>query len=286
MNGKELLITGGSGTLANSLVRHIKQHYEPRGIRLFSRSELTQARMEVQLREEGLMENIQFIVGDVQDERKVALAMKGVDIVIHAAAMKRVDTSEKDPLECININIRGSQNVVYCALAEKVERAILISTDKAVYPITLYGGTKLCAESLFRNANVYSGKDGPKFGVIRYGNVFNSNGSVVELFRKMNGQTIPITDKKMTRFWIKKEKVCEFICESIECEKPHKDLFIPHMKSSKITTLAKVVAPHSDWKVIGNRGNEKIHEVIQDGVFSNDERWLMDEKQLREWIDG
>jgi len=287
MNGKEVFISGGSGTLGNELVRYIKKNYEPRGIRVFSRSELRQARMETELKEEGLNENVEFIVGDIQNERKIRLAMRGVDIVIHTAALKRIDTAEKDPLECININILGTQNVVYASLEQKVEKAILISTDKAVYPITLYGYTKGCAESLFLNANVYSGKVGPKFSVIRYGNVIDSNGSVIEIFKRQvaKGLPITITDPAMTRFWIKAEEVVRFICESVSDDSDCR-LYIPKMRSSTIKDLADVIAPFEPKQIIGLRCNEKMHEVISEDTWSSDSELLMDKEELTEFLHG
>ena len=285
MYGKEILITGGTGTLANALVRYIKAHYKPRGIRLFSRSELRQAEMREALEEEKLCDKVEFIVGDVRDEKKVELATRGVDIIIHAAAMKRVDTAEKDPLECVNINVHGTENIVYNALKNRVKKAILVSTDKAFRPVTLYGATKMCAEGLFKNAGVYSGRGGTTFAIVRYGKVFDSNGSVVRIFRRQaESGVVTVTDAAMTRFWIKKEEVCEFICKTVnDCCQGR--VYFPIMRSSRIIDLAKVLAPNAKIEYIGKRCDEKYHEEIYEGIHSNNADLLMNLDELRGYVE-
>jgi len=287
MNKQEILITGGSGTLGTSLVRYIMERFKPRGIRIFSRSELRQARVRQELKGEGIEDSIAWIIGDVRDKESLDMAMRGVDIVIHSAALKRIDTGEENPIEFVKTNIDGSKNVVTSAVENGVKKCVLISTDKAVDPISLYGATKMVAEGVFTYGNVYSGKNGPKFFVIRYGNVFNSNGSVVEIFERQaaEGGPILITDRRMTRFWIKKETVCKFIVDSI-IDDSDRRLYIPKMRSSTILDLASVIAPNVSAVEIGLRCREKIHEKIDDGVESNDIELLMSKDELKDWIEN
>lgn len=288
MNNKEILITGGTGTLGNALVRYIKEHFSPRGIRIYSRSELRMAHMFEDLKREGLSDNIEFIIGDVRDFEKLKIALQRVDYVIHAAALKRIEVGEKDPDECLETNSIGTKHVRNACIANRVEKALFISTDKAYAPITVYGYTKALAENMWLHGNTLASKAGTKFATVRYGNVFDSNGSVVEIFRRQKESgRLTLTDPEMTRFWIKKKDVCEFICNCFRCitSDTSKREFIPQMRSSTIASLAIAIAPNAIYETIGLRCTEKLHEQIDDWCRSNDPNILMTTEQLKRWID-
>lgn len=270
-NNIEVLITGGTGSLGKALVKLLVEKYKtlanPGGIRVFSRDELKQWEMKQSLGDlQGQKDkiNISFLVGDIRDRKRVELATKNVDIIIHAAALKQIGSCENNPLEAINTNIIGAQNVLYAALENNVKKVMAISTDKACYPINLYGATKLAAEKLFINGNTYSGGRYPKLSCVRYGNVLGSRGSVVPLFKKQfarNGK-VTITDKSMTRFWITLSDVAKFILESIE-NMQGGEIFIPKMGSANITVLLEAIIPgHCEIETIGIRPGEKLHEIL------------------------
>jgi len=218
--------------------------------------------LRAQLTEEGYTENIAYLIGDVRDRERVIMASIGTDIIIHCAAIKRIDTAEENPLECIETNVGGAENIVYAAVRNVVEKVVQISTDKAVYPTTLYGATKKCAEDLMITANTYSGGRDPRFSCIRYGNVFGSNGSVIELFRRQaQFGILTVTDPKMTRFWITVKEVAAFICDRIEDMKGG-EIYVPNMPSLSVMDIAKFIAPEAEIKYIGLRGQEKLHEFL------------------------
>ena len=265
MKDKEILITGGTGSLGKTLTKILLDKYEhPKGIRIFSRDELKQWEMKQELASIIGNANISFLVGDVRDRKRLELACKGVHIIIHAAALKQVPSCEDNPLEAINTNIIGAQNILYAALENNVEKVMAISTDKAVYPINLYGATKLAAEKLFINGNIYAGGRYPKLSCVRYGNVLGSRGSVVPLFKKQFAETgkVTITDKSMTRFWITLDQVANFILESI-ANMEGKEIFVPKMGSANITTVLEAVVPEGcEIETIGIRPGEKLHEIL------------------------
>jgi len=259
LKGKEILITGGTGSLAKALIKEL-EHYEPYGIRLFSRDELKQWHLKRKVK--NYKNKISFLVGDIRDRKRIELAMSGVDIVIHTAALKQVPSCEFNPLEAINTNIMGSQNVLYAALENKVDKVLAISTDKAVYPVNLYGATKMCAEKLFIQGNTYSGGRNPHFSCCRYGNVINSRGSVIPLFKEQAASGIvTVTHKDMTRFFITLEDVAKFILKSLSIMTGG-EIFVPRMASAKIVDVAMAVAPGCEIEEIGIRPGEKMHEVL------------------------
>lgn len=274
INRKEILITGGTGSLGKALVKLLKSDFTPRGIRIYNRSELHQAQMLTWMKDNGIStDGVAFLLGDVRDKDRLSLACQGVDIIINCAAMKRVDAAENDPLECIKTNVGGAENVIYAAIENSVEKVFHISTDKAAYPTTLYGATKKAAEDLMIQANVYSkGANIPRFSCARYGNVFGSAGSVIHTFREQSAKppvptdgyeepVLTITDQRMTRFWITLDKVAQFIIARI-CDMLGGEIFIPNMPSMSIADIAKTVAPDCRFKIIGIRGQEKLHECL------------------------
>jgi len=274
IKSKEILITGGTGSLGKALVNRLIEIVEndteaiPKGIRIYSRDELKQWEMKKDLENRGYLEKIPiaFLVGDVRDRKRLELATKGVDILVHCAALKQVPACEDNPLEAIQTNVIGAQNVLYAALENKIQKVMAISTDKAVYPINLYGATKLCAEKLFVQGNTYSGNRYPKFSCCRYGNVLGSRGSVIPLFKKQYSENkfVTITNPNMTRFWITLPQVTYFILQSIG-EMKGGEIFVPKMPSASILTILEAVIPDIDEnriKYCGIRPGEKLHEIL------------------------
>lgn len=270
LSEQEILITGGTGSLGKALVKELKTNYSVKGIRIFSRDELKQAKMKQELIEMGIDKNVAFIIGDVRDKDRIELATRGVSIIIHAAAMKRIEICELNPLEAINTNILGTENVLLAAIKNQVSKAILISTDKAVYPINLYGITKAAAEKLFIAGNIYScGVNRiPKFSVCRYGNVAGSRGSIIPLFKEQAKKGILyITDDKATRFWITLSEAVGFVLNSIVKMKGG-ELFIPEMPSFNIMDLAVILWELQcenqpvQYNVVGLSKGEKLHEAL------------------------
>jgi len=256
---KTILITGGTGSFGKKFVEIALRYHKPKVIRIYSRDELKQSEM---AKEFPRSRGVRYFIGDVRDKERLNRAMKGVDIVIHAAALKQVPSCEYNPLETIKTNIIGTANVIEAAIDNDVERAIFVSTDKAVNPVNLYGATKLCAERLFIQGNSYVGEKGTKLSCTRYGNVLGSRGSVVPIFLEQKKQgVITITDKEMTRFWITLEEGVNFV---IDCLKRMKggEIFIPKVPSMKIVDLAEVIAPQAKKKIIGIRPGEKINEIL------------------------
>lgn len=259
MDWKNILITGATGSFGKKCVEILLEKYHPNRIIIFSRDELKQHEMRV-----GGLDNrsLRYFIGDVRDTDRLRRAMHGVNIVIHAAALKQVPTCEYNPHEAILTNIVGARNVIEAALDTGVERVMALSTDKAVNPINLYGGTKLVAEKLFIQANSYSGVGPTRFSCVRYGNVIGSRGSVIPLFlEQQKSGTVTVTDKQMTRFWITLTQGVRFVLSCIE--KMHGgEIFIPKIPSAKIMDLVRVFAPKSKVKYIGIRPGEKLHEVL------------------------
>ncbi len=252
---KVVLVTGGTGSFGREFVAYVLKHHKPRKLIVFSRDEMKQYEMKKVLNDRCM----RYFVGDVRDVERLHRALYGVDIIVHAAALKIVPTAEYNPMEVVKTNIVGAENIINVALDNKVEKVIALSTDKAANPINLYGATKLCAEKMFVAANHYYPT---RFSVVRYGNVFGSRGSVVSLFKecKKTG-VVPITDKRMTRFWITLEQGVKFVLRSLE-EMKGGEIFIPKLPSIRIVDLAKVIAPRCRHKIVGIRPGEKIHETL------------------------
>lgn len=258
LKNKVILLTGGSGSFGQKFTEIALNEHEPEAIRIFSRGEKKQLDMLNKFNDERL----RFFIGDVRDKDRLHRAMTNVDIVVHAAALKQVPTCEYNPIEAIRTNIDGAINIIDTAIDNEVDKVMIISTDKAVHPVNLYGATKMTAEKLFIQGNSYSGKAKTKFSCVRYGNVIGSRGSVIPLFleQKKKG-IITITDEKMTRFWIKLEDGVKFVINCIDNMKGG-EIFIPKIHSMRITDLADAIAPDTKRKIIGIRPGEKIHEIL------------------------
>lgn len=259
-NDKSILITGGTGSFGNQYVQTILKHYKPKRLIVYSRDELKQYEMEQHFHGECM----RYFIGDVRDRDRLLQAMNGVDYVIHAAALKHVSAAEYNPIECIKTNIHGAENVIHAALANNVEKVIALSTDKAASPINLYGATKLVSDKLFVAANNIAGRHKTRFSVVRYGNVVGSRGSVVPFFKKQiesGCEHLPITDVRMTRFWITLQQGVDFVLRNFE--RMHGgEIFVPKIPSVKIVDLAKAMAPNLPHKIIGIRPGEKLHEIM------------------------
>ncbi|DAB32062.1 MAG TPA: UDP-N-acetylglucosamine 4,6-dehydratase (inverting) [Sulfurospirillum sp. UBA11407] len=259
-NGKNILITGGTGSFGKKYTEILLKKYKPNKIIIFSRDELKQYEM-AQVFNEPCM---RYMIGDVRDLDRLKKAMYGVHFVIHAAALKHVPIAEYNPMECIKTNINGAGNVIDAALESGVQKIIALSTDKAANPINLYGATKLASDKLFIAANNIRGARRTQFSVVRYGNVVGSRGSVVPLFKKLIAQgakELPITELEMTRFWITLEQGVEFVLKNFE-RMQGGEIFIPKIPSMKMVDLAHALAPNLPIKVIGIRPGEKMHEVM------------------------
>jgi len=262
-NGKNILITGGTGSFGKKYTKILLENYSPNKIIIYSRDELKQYEM-AQVFSDIEYPCMRYFIGDVRDVDRLKKAMRGVDYVIHAAALKHVPIAEYNPMECIKTNINGAQNVIDAALENRVEKVIALSTDKAANPVNLYGATKLASDKLFVAANNLVGDRDIQFSVVRYGNVVGSRGSVVPFFRKLlnNGATeLPITDEKMTRFFITLEDGVNFVLKNFSRMKGG-EIFIPKIPSMKIVDMAKTLAPKLPHKIIGVRPGEKLHEIM------------------------
>ena len=260
LDGASVLITGGTGSLGKSLVEYLLNETKVRRIAIFSRDELKQQHLRIQFRDD---QRLRWFLGDVRDLDRLKRAFHGVDYVIHAAALKQVDTGEYNPMEFIKTNVLGSQNVIDASIDAGVKRVVALSTDKASSPINLYGATKLTADKLFVAANNYSFMYGTTFSVVRYGNVMGSRGSVIPFFQEIaaQGKPLPITDFRMTRFWISIEFAVKFVIESLEMMTGG-ELYVPRIPSMKIVDLANAVAPEAKLDEIGMRPGEKLHEEM------------------------
>lgn len=256
-----VLVTGGTGTFGNAFVKKVLAENQVKKLIIFSRDELKQAHMQASI--EDTHKKLRFFLGDIRDLQRLQQAFHGVDYVVHAAALKRVDALEYNPSEAIKTNIIGAQNVIDAALANNVKKCLLISTDKAVQPINLYGATKLAAEKLFVAANAYrSEKQNTAFGVVRYGNVVGSRGSFIEMIKTQRATgVITLTHEKMTRFWITIDQVIEVILENLE-RLQGGEIFVPKMGNMPILDVIKMLTPECEIKTIGMRPGEKLHEVL------------------------
>jgi UDP-N-acetylglucosamine 4,6-dehydratase len=263
LNGASVLITGGTGSLGKSLVRVLLQRFKLRRLVIFSRDELKQSEMAMELSVEDYP-ILRYFIGDVRDRDRLEMAMRDIDIVIHAAALKQVPTAEYNPFECINTNILGAENVVQSALRCGVDRVLALSTDKAANPVNLYGASKLASDKIFIAANNLSGENGTRFANVRYGNVIGSRGSVMPFFQKLiaeNAKSLPITDPRMTRFWITLDKGINFILSSLAMMKGG-EVFVPKIPSMKISDMAEAMAPGLPHHTVGIRPGEKLHEIM------------------------
>lgn len=257
-DGRTVLITGGTGSFGRAFTRHLLAHARPAAVRIFSRDELKQHEMDREFGDERL----RFLLGDVREQDRLRRAMRGVDTVIHAAALKQVPACEYNPFEAVKTNILGAQNVIETAIDCGVERVLAISTDKAVIPVNLYGATKLCAEKIFIHGNSYAGPDGPRFSCVRYGNVIGSRGSVVPLFREQREHgAVTLTDERMTRFWITLEGAALFVARALQRMRGQ-EIFVPRVPSMKVADMAAVVAPGCKSVSTGMRPGEKLHEDL------------------------
>ena len=259
---KTILLTGGTGSFGQKFTEVMLKKYNPKAIRIFSRGELKQQKMRERFRQIKNSEKLRFFIGDVRDRDRLYRAMNGVDIVIHAAALKQVPTCEYNPIEAVRTNIDGAANIIDAAIDNNVKKVMALSTDKAVHPVNLYGATKLVAEKLFIQGNAYTGERRTKFSCVRYGNVVGSRGSVIPIFQEQRKRgTITMTDKRMTRFWITQEQAVRFIIDCIDRMKGG-EIFVPKIPSMRIVDLAQAVAPQSKIKIIGMRPGEKINEIL------------------------
>ncbi len=259
-DNKAILVTGGTGSFGNKFIRTILDKYNPVKVIVYSRDELKQFEMQQNLKDSRM----RYFIGDVRDQERLVMAMSEVDLVIHCAALKQVPAAEYNPIECIKTNINGAENVIRASLINNVKKVIALSTDKAANPINLYGATKLASDKLFVAANNLVGNKDTRFAVVRYGNVIGSRGSVIPVFLdliKNNSDHFPITDERMTRFWITLEQGVNFVIKSFERMRGG-EIFIPKIPSVKIIDLAKAMNEKLTIKIIGIRPGEKLHEIM------------------------
>jgi UDP-N-acetylglucosamine 4,6-dehydratase/5-epimerase len=257
---KTVLITGGTGSFGKVCAQYILANYDIEKLIIFSRDELKQFEMAHSIKDP----RVRFFIGDVRDEKRLSMAFSGVDIVIHAAAMKQIPACEYNPFEAIKTNVLGAQNIIEMAIEHNIGHVIALSTDKAANPINLYGATKLCSDKLFTAANAYVGKKRQsRFSVVRYGNVIGSRGSVIPFFEQLSRETgvVPVTDPRMTRFWITLDQGVKFVCKSLEIMQGG-EVFIPKIPSMNIMDLVKAIAPDCKVEITGIRPGEKLHEVL------------------------
>jgi len=257
---KSILITGGTGSFGKSFIQDILTRFRPRRVVVYSRDELKQFEMQQTFTHPAM----RFFLGDVRDRERLIQAMRGVDFVVHAAALKQVPAAEYNPMECIKTNIHGAENVIHAALENDVEKVIALSTDKAANPVNLYGATKLASDKLFVAANNIAGGTRTRFAVVRYGNVVGSRGSVVPFFRQLLAQgatELPVTDVRMTRFWISLAESVEFV-EKNFARMQGGEIFVPRIPSVRITDLVEAMAPGVAMRIVGIRPGEKLHEIM------------------------
>jgi len=263
LNDRSILVTGGTGSFGRALVGEILTRYRPRRLVIFSRDEQKQFRMAQEFRPEDHA-CLRYFIGDVRDKERLLRAFDGIEFVVHAAAMKHVPIAEYNPFEAIRTNIGGAENVINAAIDRGVERVIALSTDKAASPINLYGATKLCSDRCFIAGNHLAGSAGTRFGVVRYGNVIGSRGSVVEHFRRLVARGVkrlPITDERMTRFLITLRQGVDFVLDRLE-HMAGGEIFVPRIPSARIVDVAHAIAPGCAFESIGIRPGEKLHEVL------------------------
>jgi UDP-N-acetylglucosamine 4,6-dehydratase/5-epimerase len=263
LSNSSILVTGGTGSFGKAFIQHILANHDVRRLAVISRDEQKQYEMDQRLAEEQ-RRKLRFFIGDVRDRERLNMAMRGVDYVIHAAAMKIVPTAEYNPFECIQTNVIGAENIAQAAIQNGVKRVIALSTDKAANPINLYGASKLASDKIFVAANHLSGEAGTRFSVVRYGNVMGSRGSVLPLYQRLireGATTLPITDERMTRFWISLPQGIEFVLSCLDIMRGG-EVFVPKIPSMRISDLAKALAPELPHKIIGIRPGEKLHEIM------------------------
>ena len=258
LSGKTILITGGTGSFGRKFTEVVVNDHDPKALRIYSRDELKQLQMQQQFPDSRL----RFLIGDVRDKERLHRAMYGVDVVVHAAALKQVPAAEYNPFEAVKTNIMGSANVIDAALDCEVERVMFLSSDKAVHPANLYGATKLVAEKLFTQANSYAGGRKTRFSSVRYGNVVGSRGSVIShiLEQRANG-VIQLTDERMSRFWISLDQGVRFVIDSLG-RMSGGEVFVPKIPSMRLVDMAKTLAPDARWEIIGVRPGEKLEEEL------------------------
>ena len=270
LDGKVVLITGGTGSFGRRFVNRVLAEQSPKKLIIFSRDELKQYEMQGELRERfppEIVAKLRFFLGDVRDQTRLTLAFRGVDVVVHAAALKQVPAAEYNPSECVHTNVMGAENVVWAALNNRVQRVVALSTDKACSPINLYGATKLASDKIFVAANNLAGDIGARFCAVRYGNVAGSRGSVAPLFQKLvreGAKDIPITDPRMTRFWISLDQGVDFVLSSMEIMRGG-EIFVPKIGSMSMPDVASALAPGLPHRTVGIRPGEKLHEVMISG---------------------
>ncbi|WP_026972591.1 UDP-N-acetylglucosamine 4,6-dehydratase (inverting) [Aliagarivorans marinus] len=259
-NGKQILITGGTGSFGKRFIKTLLSQYEPKRVVVYSRDELKQFEMQQDFDQPCM----RYFIGDVRDKERLVQAMRNIDFVVHAAALKQVPAAEYNPMECIKTNINGAENVIHAALYNKVKKVIALSTDKAANPVNLYGATKLASDKLFVAANNMAGSQGTSFSVVRYGNVVGSRGSVVPFFKKLlaeGASALPITHRDMTRFWITLDQGVKFVFDNF-ARMHGGEIFVPKIPSVRITELANAIAPGLPLEDVGIRPGEKLHEVM------------------------
>ena len=267
LDDKVVLVTGGTGSFGRRFVQRVLAEQKPKKLIVFSRDELKQYEMQTDLAERFSpqdMSRMRFFLGDVRDRNRLTLALRGVDVVIHAAALKQVPAAEYNPSECLHTNVLGAENVVWASLSNRVSRVLALSTDKACNPINLYGASKLASDKTFVAANNLAGDIGTRFAVVRYGNVAGSRGSVAPLFQRLVAQgaaELPITDPRMTRFWISLDQGVDFVLSSIEMMRGG-EVFVPKIPSMTMPEVARALGPGLAHKVVGVRPGEKLHEMM------------------------
>ncbi|MEU3274024.1 UDP-N-acetylglucosamine 4,6-dehydratase (inverting) [Saccharomonospora sp. NPDC006951] len=260
LDGASILLTGGTGSFGKAFINFALTELDPRRLVVLSRDELKQYEVRRQFGDDP---RLRFFIGDVRDRRRLERAMHGVDYVVHAAALKQVDTGEYNPFEFVQTNVMGSQNVIEAAIETGVRKVVALSTDKASSPINLYGATKLCADRMFISANHYAATHPTRFAVVRYGNVMGSRGSVIPFFRSLaeRGESLPITHKEMTRFWITLPQAVRFVVDSFDLMNGG-ELYVPRIPSMRLVDLAQAIAPGSPMHEVGVRPGEKLHEEM------------------------
>ena len=259
-DGASIFITGGTGSFGKAFLTKVLADHNPARVAVYSRDELKQYEMREKY---GADERVRFFIGDIRDRDRLNLALHGVDYVVHAAALKQVDTAEYNPMEYVKTNILGSENVMLASIDAGVKKVVALSTDKASSPVNLYGATKLTADKLFISSNHYSYARGTKFAVVRYGNVMGSRGSVIPFFRRLaeQGEPLPITDLRMTRFWITLPQAVDFVVGAFE-DMDGGELYVPRIPSMKVTDLAEAIVPGAELVEVGIRPGEKLHEEM------------------------
>jgi UDP-N-acetylglucosamine 4,6-dehydratase/5-epimerase len=287
MDGKNILVTGGTGSFGNAFTSHVLSKYKPNRVVIFSRDEFKQYQMEQKF---GGHPALRFFIGDVRDMDRLNFAMNDIDVVFHAAAMKQVVASEYNPIECIKTNVLGAENIIRVAIQKKIPKVVAVSTDKAVKPINLYGSSKACMEKLFVAANHLAGKDGTRFACVRYGNVIGSRGSVIPVFlAQKDSGVLSITDERMTRFWLRIEDGVAFVDDCARMMKGG-ETFVKKVPSMRITDLARAIAPDCKLNIIGIRPGEKLHEAMvaeEESLVTKEYKdFYVVEPQIKMWGDG